>query len=54
VSKLYYTAVNVPVTTHIGSDTFYRLFSTVNMGRALETDLFEGLRQRSRQLAVAA
>ncbi|HKJ38894.1 MAG TPA: PIG-L deacetylase family protein [Anaerolineales bacterium] len=27
-----------------GSQEFYRVFSTVNGGRALETDLFEGLR----------
>jgi LmbE family N-acetylglucosaminyl deacetylase len=27
-----------------GRDTFYRVFSTVNGGRARETDLFEGLR----------
>ena len=28
-----------------GSQTYYRVFSTVNGGRALETDLFAGLRQ---------
>ena len=27
-----------------GSQQFYRVFSTVNGGRTLETDLFEGLR----------
>ena len=27
-----------------GSQEFYRVFSTVNGGRARETDLFEGLR----------
>ena len=27
-----------------GSQEFYRIYSTVNGGRKLETDLFEGLR----------
>ena len=28
-----------------GAQSFYRVFSTVNGGRARETDLFEGLRR---------
>jgi len=28
-----------------GSQSFYRVFSTVNGGRARETDLFEGIRR---------
>lgn len=31
-----------------GSQTFYRAFSSVNGGRELETDLFEGLREEER------
>jgi hypothetical protein len=53
-SKLYYTAVNGPVTARINSDAFYRAFSTVNVGHVLETDLFEGLREPSHQFAAAA
>ena len=54
VSKVYYTAVNGPVTTHIESDCFYRLFSTVNTDSAPESDLFEALQQPSRRYDVAA
>ena len=54
VSKLYYTAINGPVTTRIETDAFYRLFSTVNMDQVLEADLFEGVRESSRQFAAAA
>jgi len=60
VSKLYYTAGGNSITTRIGAgerapgDTYYRAFSIVNGGRALETDLFEGLRQRTSHLAIAA
>ena len=32
-----------------GEQTFYRVYSTVNGGRATETDLFEGLRESSRE-----
>jgi LmbE family N-acetylglucosaminyl deacetylase len=53
VSKLYYTAASGPVTTRIDSDAFYRRFSTINTDPGLETDLFEGLREPSRQLAAA-
>jgi LmbE family N-acetylglucosaminyl deacetylase len=60
VSKLYYTAAGNSITTRIGAgepepgDTYYRAFSIVNGGRALESDLFEGLRQRTSHLAIAA
>jgi LmbE family N-acetylglucosaminyl deacetylase len=60
VSKLYYSAVGAPVTTRIEAsgqthcDAFYRAFSTVNGGQALETDLFEGLREPARHVGVAA
>jgi hypothetical protein len=54
VSKLYYTAVNGPITTRVDADSFYRLFSTVNVDRVLEADLFEGPREPSRRLAAAA
>jgi LmbE family N-acetylglucosaminyl deacetylase len=56
VSKLYYTAARGPVTTRIDSDTFYRVFSTVNTERPLEVeaDLFDGLRDPTRQFAAAA
>jgi LmbE family N-acetylglucosaminyl deacetylase len=60
VSKLYYTATGDPITTRIGAgepepgDTYYRAFSIVNGGRTLESDLFEGLRQRISFLASVA
>ena len=43
----YAALVGLPEETHAvlwGDQTFYRAYSTVNGGRAAETDLFEGLR----------
>lgn len=54
VRKLYYTAVDGPITTRIEADTYYRIFSTVNGGLSTETDLFDGLRQSPAVLGVAA
>ena len=43
----YHVLAALPVETHQvlwGRQTFYRVFSTVNGGRAVESDLFDGLR----------
>lgn len=54
VSKLYYAAVVGPITTSVEGDTYYRAFSTVDIGLGTETDLFEGLRRSTTLAAVAA
>jgi len=54
VAKLYYTAAHGPVTTRVEADTYYCAFSTVERGRAIESDLFGGLRRSPSQVAVAA
>jgi hypothetical protein len=44
---IYNRLEDLPEEQHValwGSQEFYRVFSSVNGGRKLETDLFEGLR----------